>query len=215
MPRHILFDLDGTLIDSADAILAGFAQVLKEEGLSPRYPIERSLIGPPLRSTLARLGGVDDPLRLERMAGRFIDWYDEIGYRGSKVYPGIAQMLAQLRQRGFALHIVTNKRLHPTRLILDWLGWGAWFRRVDTQDLRAADPLASKTEVLSRLLREERIASTDAMFVGDRLDDLRAATDNHVPCLVVAWGYGAGDVLPAGTVPVQSPAALVELLGQP
>lgn len=212
MPRHLLFDLDGTLIDSADAILDGFRRVLAAQGLTPLHPLERSLIGPPLRQTLARLAGIEDSQRLEAMAAAFIDWYDREGYRGTRVYPGIPEMLAALVAHGFALHIVTNKRQRPTRLILDWLGWSDWFRRVDTHDLRADQPLGSKSEVLRRLLEEERIAPADALYIGDRVDDQRAAAANRLDCLLVAWGYGAADWLPAGTRVLQSPAELLATL---
>jgi len=213
MYQHILFDLDGTLIDSADAILAGFRRVLDEHGLAPRVPLDRRLIGPALRPTLARLAGTSDEALVERLAQRFTAWYDGEGYRGSTVYPGIAELLAQLHAHGAHLHVVTNKRLRPTLLILEWLGWRPWFERVDTQDLRSAAPLASKTEVLGRLLDETGLERKAAIYVGDRIDDLQAATAQRLPCILVDWGYGALDVVPAETWRAATPRQLGTLLG--
>jgi phosphoglycolate phosphatase len=210
MRRHILFDLDGTLIDSAESILTGMATVLAEAGITPRLPLERSLIGPPLRSTLARLTGEQDPERIAALAGRFTQWYDATGFRGSGVYPGIDALLPALRQRGHTLHIVTNKRLAPTLLILDWLGWRQHFALIDTQDRLPEQPLEGKDAVIARLLSEAGITAQQAVYVGDRLDDHVAAARNSLPCVIVAWGYGAGDALPAGTVGAQTTLQLAQ-----
>jgi phosphoglycolate phosphatase len=212
MRRHILFDLDGTLIDSADSILTGLSTVLAEAGISPRLPLERSLIGPPLRGTLARLAGDQDPARIAALAGRFTQWYDAGGFRGSTVYPGIDHLLPELCSRGHTLHIVTNKRLAPTRLILDWLGWHSYFDRIDTQDRVPEQPLASKDAVIGRLLFDAGITAANGVYVGDRLDDHLAAERNGLPCLMVAWGYGGQDPLPVGTVPAQTAQDLLQQL---
>ena len=213
MYQHILFDLDGTLIDSADAILEGFRRVVHDLGLTPLRPIDRRLIGPPLRQTLSSLTGIDDPEQLAHMAQRFSDWYDAEGYRGTTVYPGIAELLATLHAHGARLHVVTNKRLRPTRLILDWLGWRSYFERIDTQDMRADAPLTSKSAVLGRLLDELAIHHSEAIYVGDRLDDVQAAADHGLPCVTVGWGYGAADAIPPDGLRAASPAALGALLG--
>lgn len=214
MYPHILFDLDGTLIDSADAILEGFRRVLAADGLAPRVPIDRSLIGPALRPTLARLSGCEDSARIEGLAKRFTTWYDDEGYRSSTVYPGIPELLARLHADGAQLHIVTNKRLRPTLLILDWLGWRPWFGRVDTQDLRAEAPLTAKADVLGRLLQEEGIARSSAVYVGDRIDDQQAAAAQQLDCILVAWGYGGGDPVLPGVARATSPEHLYRLVDQ-
>ena len=65
-PQAILFDFDGTLIDSARSILAGFELALAREGLQAAVPLSASLIGPPLPKTLAKLAGTEDPAVITR-----------------------------------------------------------------------------------------------------------------------------------------------------
>ena len=76
MPTDILFDLDGTLIDSSPGILASFARVLEANGLAPAVPLEASLIGPPLAVTLRQVSGVRDEALLARLVDAFKADYD-------------------------------------------------------------------------------------------------------------------------------------------
>jgi len=78
--KHILFDLDGTLIDSAPTILSCFARVLEKRGMHPKCELTHSLIGPPLIETLRRISGIDDPEILQGLADNFKRYYDEVGH---------------------------------------------------------------------------------------------------------------------------------------
>ena len=120
-PQAILFDFDGTLIDSARSILAGFELALTREGLQPAVPLAPSLIGPPLPKTLATLAGTEDPAVIMKLTAAYREAYDGGGYRQTEVYPGVTSMLEGLAEHRISLHIVTNKRIVPTRLILDHL----------------------------------------------------------------------------------------------
>lgn len=212
MLTHVIFDLDGTLIDSAASILEGMQVTLEAAGIVPRLPIVPGLIGPPLRTTLTRLAGEVDPAVLDGMVAHFIRWYDAEGYRRTRVYPGIPELLQTLHAAGWRLHIVTNKRLHPTRLILAWLGWSPLFESVDTQDAQPDAPLAHKSEVLARLLGQLGAGPEQAVYVGDRRDDFEAAAANGLRCHLVSWGYGAADARPEGSVLFSTPGELAEAL---
>lgn len=212
MPPTIIFDFDGTLIDSADAILAGLRATLAMAGVEPRLAIGPELIGPPLRTTLQRICGSDDAAQLDTLVRGFTHWYDSEGYRQTRVYPGIPELLQHLHGQGQRLHIVTNKRLNPTLLILEWLGWRPLFDHIETQDARPQAPLGHKTQVLARLLEELGGARRDCVYVGDRRDDLDAARANGLYCVLVNWGYGAADDLPADVPRADSPAELARML---
>ncbi len=137
MPRtpHILFDLDGTLIDSAPAILASFREAFARSGIAPARAIDASVIGPPLAETLELLSGSADPALLGRLAEAFKASYDSEGYQATAAFAGVGELLADLAGAGLTLSIATNKRLHPTRLILDHLGWTGHFAHVYALDL--------------------------------------------------------------------------------
>jgi phosphoglycolate phosphatase len=185
---HILFDLDGTLVDSAPSILAGFGAVVERHGITPQMALDSRLIGPPLLPTLSRLSGSQDDAALQNMAATFKAWYDTEGYQLTAVYPGIDTALRTLADRA-ALYIVTNKRIHPTRHILDYLGWAPLFAGVYAQDA-FEPPLASKAAVIGRAMATHGIERGRAMYVGDRAEDGEAATTNGLRFAWAVWGYG-------------------------
>ena len=206
--QTLIFDLDGTLVDSAPSILAGFGAVVERHGLTPQVPLDSRLIGPPLLPTLARISGLSAPDVLDTMAATFKAWYDTEGYTHTVVYPGIDAALHALADRA-ALYIVTNKRIYPTRQILDHLGWGPLFDGVYAQD--AFDPpLQSKAAVIGQVLVTHGIDPAGALYIGDRAEDGEAATANGLRFAWATWGYGGGlDLSPfIRPVTLESPEAL-------
>ena len=186
---HILFDLDGTLIDSAPSILSGFARVLDKHGIKPRCELSQALIGPPLLEALRRISGIDDPQTLQGLAHDFKCYYDEVGYRETLEYPGCADLLNDLAADGAHLYIATNKRITPTRKIIEFLGWTDLFKGLYSQD--AFDPvLNSKSRVIARILELYGFAKETAVYVGDREEDREAATSCGLRFLGALWGYG-------------------------
>jgi len=188
--RAILFDLDGTLVDSARSILTGLGRALKSEGVTPVVPLSPGLIGPPLPRTLATLAGSGEPALIERLAAAFRSYYDTTGYRETEVYAGVSDMLASLARDGLALYIVTNKRIKPTRFIIDHLGWGEHFRAIYALD--GLDPPAiNKTALVHAVLQRESLTIPQTWMVGDSVEDRQAAKGNGLDFLAATWGYGA------------------------
>jgi len=208
---NILFDLDGTLVDSAPSILAGFGAVVARHAITPQVPLDSRLIGPPLLPTLQRITGMNDTEALQAMAATFKASYDQEGYRLTAVYPGIDAALRALVQRA-TLYIVTNKRIHPTRLILDHLGWAPLFTGVYAQDAYSP-PLPSKAAVIGHVLQAHSIDPASALYVGDRAEDGEAATANGLRFAWATWGYGIGLDLSAFIRPItlELPEALCAL----
>jgi len=191
MPHDILFDLDGTLIDSSPGILASFGRVLTAHGLRAAVPLEASLIGPPLAVTLRHisgLGDIGDEALLARLVEAFKQDYDTAGYRTTEVFPGVAAGLAQLAGAGARLFIITNKRMVPTRRTLEALGLAHLFAGIHTRD--ETEPMApSKAAVTRRVLGRYGIDPVRACFVGDSDDDAAAAREKprlH-PCRLRLW----------------------------
>ncbi|MCB1916298.1 MAG: HAD hydrolase-like protein [Rhodocyclaceae bacterium] len=210
---HVLFDLDGTLIDSAPAILASFADAFARCGIEPVRPIDENIIGPPLLETLALLCGNHQSSRVEALAEAFKASYDSTGYRATEAYAGVADMLASLNDAGCRLAIATNKRIHPTRLILEHLGWSPCFAAVYALDLFATR-LADKPAMIARLLADHGIDRADAVYVGDREEDGLAADANGLPFFAATWGYGSlpHEQLKHGWRAAADPAELLRLL---
>lgn len=215
MPRysHILFDLDGTLIDSAPAILASFRDAFAQAGLKPIVSIDASIIGPPLTETLQLLAGTTDTDTIARLADGFKASYDSQGYKATAAYDGVGAMLAGLKAAGLRLAIATNKRIHPTRLILDHLGWLAHFEHIYALDL-FTPRLPDKAAMIARLLADHDIPRDSSIYIGDRSEDGESADANHLPFIAATWGYGsiAAADMPPHWRAATTPAAMLALL---
>lgn len=187
--KAVIFDLDGTLVDSAPGILDSFAGAFAANGVVPNRPLTPALIGPPLRETLASLCDDNDPALLDRLTAAFKAHYDTEGYRQTRPFDGVADMLAGLACAGLGLHIATNKRALPTGLILNHLGWDGLFDRVYALD-SFAPPLPHKAALLGRLLVAAGLCAVDGIYVGDRAEDQDAARANGLRFAWALWGFG-------------------------
>jgi phosphoglycolate phosphatase len=208
--RTVVFDLDGTLIDSSPSILAGFAGAFAKEGLAPAMELKPEIIGPPLKETLALLAASSDRALIDRLAEHFKAHYDTVGYRETSVFAGVDDLLAGLAGGGVPCHIATNKRLVPTVRILDHLGWRHYFGRVAALD-GWTPPAAHKADMIGRLVDELKLDVRHTLYVGDRHEDAAAAAANGLPFAFAAWGYGAAPA-DVAALPLRHPSELLAQL---
>jgi phosphoglycolate phosphatase len=211
----VLFDLDGTLVDSAPGILASFRSVLDQHGVAPRIPLDTSLIGPPLRETMERLAGADDSALIDRLTASFREHYDRVGVATTEPYPGYANVLVAVQALGFALLIVTNKRIKPTLQILARHGGTAAYYGVYSQDA-FVPALTSKRAVIAKTIALHDLDPARSVYVGDSADDAAAAAGNGLAFIAALYGYGSpvgADPAPAGRIAALSdlPAQLARL----
>ena len=190
--QSIFFDLDGTLIDSAPGILACFAAILREEGITPLLSLDHSLIGPPLRKTLQIVTGIEESNELDHLTERFKAHYDSSGYLETRVYEGVEELLSLLHQQETPLAVATNKRRIPTLKILKHLGWEHYFRLVGSLDT-PVPAYPDKASLVAAMLQELNLSPFMTLYVGDKLDDGLAARVNEMPFAAAAWGYGKWD----------------------
>jgi phosphoglycolate phosphatase len=198
--RNIIFDLDGTLVDSVPGIQWSVETAMRSCGVSRACPDLTPLIGPPVRSILATATGTDDPLELDRMEKAFRVVYDTDGWRRTLCQPGVREMLGQLQSAGRILWIVTNKPAHATRLILRELGLDGYFQETVSRD-SVTPSFASKGAMLTDLVDRGGLPREESMLVGDTLEDCHAAAAAGIACAVVPHGYGKemDGVLPEGS----------------
>ena len=185
---HLIFDLDGTLIDSSPSILGSIKTAFNAIGISPTRALTPALLGPPLAETLTSMLSAQDAHRLADLIEHFKRHYDEIGYCHTGIYDGVPTMLSALNRQGMRLFVATNKRILPTRKIIEHFQWARLFKGVYALDY-FNPPLQNKSEMLRRLLSELGCKANQAIYVGDRLDDAIAAQENRIPFVHAAWGY--------------------------
>lgn len=207
----VIFDLDGTLIDSSQSILECFAAVLANAGIQPTVPLNSSLIGPPLKKTLMNITGLPDGEQIEQLAIDFKDIYDTEGYKASRVYAGVEELLSSLAAKNTALAIATNKRRTPTLRILEHLGWERYFQLVGTLDT-PVPPHINKAALIGKILENMNKTAEKSLYVGDKFEDGEAALANRMPFIAAGWGYGEWKPvsMPSGWELAMSPYKLTE-----
>ena len=210
-PRAALFDLDGTLLDSAPDMLATANRLLEAQG---RAPMTLAQIRPHVsKGSRAMLGAAfpdfDAPAR-EEMVAAFLDIYlQELG-RHSVLFVDIEPMLGALEATGCAWGIVTNKPEYLAREILPQLGWES-----RCAVLVGGDTLAhKKPHPLPLLVAAERIGMpvADCVYVGDDERDIQAARAANMPSIAALWGYRQDHEDPAqwgADIVLESPSALL------
>lgn len=190
----IVFDLDGTLIDSSIGILKSFELAFTQCGVMPKQPWTTALIGPPLLQTLRLQSSSNDPDLLESLRLAFVASYDSCGFRLSQPYPGVHDLLQLLRSKNIQLHIATNKRINPTRLILEYLGWSDLFDGVFGVDSFEVKQM-HKSNVIRHIVSNFDLAPMRSIYVGDRFEDYESARAAGLPFALAKWGFGEAECL--------------------
>ena len=190
--RAVVFDLDGTLVETAPDLHAVMATVLEEEGCPvPALAEVRRMVGNGARALLQRgfaaAGQTLEGARLERLYARFLEIYVAAPCRFSFAYPGVDQALEHLAAAGLGLGICTNKPQRPTELLLDALDLRRHFRSIvggDVLATRKPDP-AHLHAVLDAL----GVSPGESALVGDSRNDSEAARAAGAACILVSFGY--------------------------
>jgi phosphoglycolate phosphatase len=208
---NIIFDLDGTLIDSAPSILGCLKIVVENSGYEVTKKFDSTLIGPPLKDTLKFLTGEEDEKKLNILIEKFKSEYDLGACNLATPYPGISALLADLKGAGKNIFIVTNKRYVPTRKILANSGWDNLIDDVYTIDYPSQSH-SGKSRVINRLLLDASLTSSDTCYIGDRFEDCEAANANNLTFIHVSWGYGPAKDIPSDSILVETPNQLHQLL---
>ena len=187
MSTALIFDLDGTLVDSAPDIHVGVARLLEDEGIAPlSFATVRGFIGggvPILITRVMRATGMaDDPQRHSDLCARFIARYEHEPAGLTRPYPGVEAALDALDH---PLALCTNKPEGPTRALLAELGWAKRFRVIvggDTVPVRKPDPAPLHHAIA-------QLGNGPVLFVGDSEVDAETASRAAVPLLLFTQGY--------------------------
>lgn len=187
---NIIFDLDGTLIDSAPGILSTLMFVVSEHKIDCIDKLKPEIVGPPLRELLVELTGrqVEQKI-LDSMAQTFISHYDAKGVFETTIYAGIPEMLRTLKNQKHKLFIATNKRIAPTQALTNFFSWNDYFEGIYALDF-FKPALKNKASLLQQILKTHGLILADTIYIGDRPEDYEAAIQAGIKFLRASWGYG-------------------------
>jgi len=210
--RLLVFDLDGTLIDSRRDLADAANALIVERGGTP-LPVDAiaSMVGEGAALLVRRaLKAAGTDLQIDRDLPRFLELYDERLLAHTRLYDGTREMLEALRPHA-TLAILTNKPQWPTEEILDGLGIAHLFSHVvggDTTHGRKPDPAG-----LHHLMAVTGASTNETMMIGDSAIDLRTARAASVRVCLVAYGFGFPTAERELTVPVPIANSPPELVG--
>jgi phosphoglycolate phosphatase len=209
----ILFDLDGTIVDSAPGITATLVYTFETMGLPIPSPAELlAYVGPPILDSFRDRAGMSLGEAAEALA-IYRPRYLESGALDSSLFPGVADVLRAVHAAGIPMSLATSKPETPATLMLSHFGLLGEFDIItgaSDDEVRS-----SKEDVVAEAL--VRLADFGAdlsrpVLVGDREHDVEGATANGVPTIFVDWGYGSA-AEQAGTIAVaHTPTELQRLL---
>ncbi len=184
--KTVIFDFDGTLLDTSRGIFDTLRIVLEENGIACEEETMNSFIGPPLYECLKDFYGFSDEKTMEIVA-LYRKQYLKTGLLGYAIYPGIMQLIERLKAFGSRLYVATNKPRETALKMLESSGLLAFFDGVYGAGM--GDRNSIKAENILKIF--EHCGSKDAIMVGDRNGDVEAAHQAGIPCLYVSWGFGS------------------------
>ncbi len=187
----VLFDLDGTIIDSAPGILASLAWTYEQLRMPVPPPAELlKWVGPPILDSFRDLAKLDEDESRYALA-LYREHYTAVGVFDATPYPGVLEVLRDIHAAGVPLSLATSKPESTARLILEHLRIADVF--TETTGATDDEVRSSKPDVVAEALR--RLAARGLVerpvMVGDRVHDVEGAAVHDVPTIFVTWGYGS------------------------
>ena len=203
---YILFDVDGTLIDSERSVTESVRYTLEKRGIHLDRTALRRFIGPPLIESYQNFCGMD-PDEAARALAEYRELYSRENIFHVEAYPGVPETLAQLRERGFLLGIASSKPLPMVERIVEHLDLAQYFDRVFGATLDGR--ISQKEEVLAEALRYIHetypdISRKQILMVGDRIFDVEGAAGFGMDCVGVTYGFA-----PEGELEAAGPTYIV------
>lgn len=190
--QHILFDLDGTIVDSSQGIFSSINYALRKlEREELPLDILKTFVGPPLKDSFIRIG-LD-----EQTADLAVNYYRKLYKKEAvyqvKTYEGIEETLAELAKTK-KIFLATSKPEFFAKIILEHLAFTSYFTGIYGADLEGTR--TAKADVIHYALTKENITERETVvMIGDRKHDILGAADNGLESIGVLYGFGSKEEL--------------------
>ena len=183
--QHIIFDLDGTLIDSKDEIFKTYQTVFDQIRPAVRPKTDDLDYGATINNVLKSVYG-DDVNSIKDAKQLFMSIYDQSDYRATLLYNGVLETLNALKNMGHELYIATNKRYLPTLRILEQKGMVHLFSGIMANEMEPGITL-TKRQMIAGLKKIGAFSS--GFMVGDSIGDIHAGNEEQLITVAVKYGY--------------------------
>jgi len=187
LTQAFIFDFDGTLVDSEQAIYQCFESITKQLAPNRVEYAKNILIGPPLRDTASEILGPEHQDSLDEFVQLFIKMHDEQVIQHTQPYPNVIQVLKQLHTQNIPMAVATNKRLAPTQKLMGHFGWNDYFSFIECSDRQ--NKMRNKDAMIQDIINQNQIFQ-GGCFVGDTVNDGLAANLNQLSFIKASYGYG-------------------------
>lgn len=188
MYQYVLFDLDGTLIDSEQGITESASYALAKFGIIEDPENLRHFIGPPLFQSFSVFYGFSEE-KSAKAVEYYREYFGEKGVYQNTVYDGIETLLQKLHAEGKTLILATSKYEYYAKLIIEYLGFSKYFTFAagSLKDGRRG----TKAEVITYILEQMGITDRSrAVMIGDRKHDIEGANETGLDSIGVLYGFG-------------------------
>lgn len=187
MIKAILFDLDGTLLDTSRGIIESVRHTVNRLGYE-QLPVETIMkfVGPPIQKSLITHLGLT-PEEAQNGANIFREYYKNNALLKASVFPGIKDVLVKLRNRGLKIGVATYKREDYAIDILKHFQLAEYFDIIHGAD---NENILTKADIIELCIRELKEDKTSVLLVGDTEHDARGAQVIGIGFIAVIWGFG-------------------------
>tara|TARA_B000000565_G_C23691513_1_gene342130 strand:+ start:208 stop:834 length:627 start_codon:yes stop_codon:yes gene_type:complete len=184
--KGLIFDLDGTLVNSKEGIVYSFKHAFEKVfGYLPNFSIDE-LIGPPLNDILKQFIN-PTPIEEKAFLSCFKKHYDSSGFTKTYLFNGVIDKLDSLRIKN-RLFIATNKREKPTLKILEILNLIDYFELVICSDSNGIN--RKKYQMINNIINFSKLERNNYYLIGDTVHDLKAANKSKIKFIFASYGYG-------------------------
>jgi len=188
--ENIIFDLDGTLVDSLPGIEYAVQKAINSVLTVSMSVGLRPLIGPPICHIFRKIFPNIEEQKLDMLVREFRKNYDSIGWQKTVLFDGVKDILGQLKNAGINRFLVTSKPKIPTWNILNQLQLNEYFLDIISPDV-INPPFLSKAEGVAYLINVLRLDVSKTLMIGDTQEDAKAAKACGIQFVAVRYGYGS------------------------